>query len=61
MLVLARKEGEAVMIGNEIIVTVLRLDSDSITVRIDSPSEAATARTDLFGTHSLAVDPRSES
>ena len=61
MLVLARKEGEAVKIGNEIVVAVLRVDSDSIIVRIDSPSEAATARTDLLGTHSLAADPRSES
>lgn len=61
MMVLARKEGEALMNGNEIVVKVLRVDSDSITVCIDSPSEAATARSDLLGTHSLGVGARSES
>ncbi len=61
MLVLARTEGEAVVIGDEIVVTVLMVDCDSITVRIDSPIEAKTATTKLHGTPSLAADLRPES
>lgn len=61
MLVLARQEGEAIVIGSEIIVTVLSIDFDSITVRIDSLLETEATTTDLLGTESLAVDLLSES
>ncbi len=61
MLVLTRQEGETVTIGNEIIVTVLRVYSESITVSIDSLFEAAATTSHVRESRRLAVDPSSDS
>ncbi len=50
MLVLSRKLGESIMIGDRIVVTVTRLNNGQVRLGIDAPREIAISREQ--------VDPR---
>ncbi|MCB0176618.1 MAG: carbon storage regulator CsrA [Anaerolineae bacterium] len=48
MLVLGRKINESVMIGDNIIITILAVDGDKIKIGIDAPSEVRILRGELY-------------
>jgi carbon storage regulator len=47
MLVLTRREREAVLIDNHIVVTVTRIHGKTVRIAIDAPREVQLARLDL--------------
>ena len=47
MLVLSRKPGESIVIGNDIVVTVLEVRGDQIRVCIDAPRSVAVNRKEI--------------
>lgn len=47
MLVLTRKSKETIRIGNQIVVTVLRINGDSVSVGIDAPKDHRILRGEL--------------
>ncbi len=47
MLVLSRKVGERIWIGDEIAITVVRLTSGGVRIGIEAPSELAVVREEL--------------
>jgi carbon storage regulator len=47
MLVLSRHENEAILIGNNIKITVVRIDGDRIRLGIEAPREIAVWREEL--------------
>jgi len=51
MLVLARKEGEVIRIGNDIAICITRIGKDSVRVGIDAPSELLVLRDELLDGH----------
>lgn len=48
MLVLSRKKGETIMIGNDIELTVLEVLSDGVKLGISAPKEVGILRKELF-------------
>lgn len=48
MLVLQRKEGESIIIGNEIRVTVLAMEGSRVRLAIEAPKEIPIFRTELL-------------
>lgn len=48
MLVLSRKEGESIVIGDEIVVTVLEVRSGQIRIGIDAPRELQVHRKEVY-------------
>lgn len=48
MLVLSRSEGESVMIGSEITVTVLEVRGDVVRIGIDAPKSVKVHREEVF-------------
>lgn len=48
MLVLSRKKGESLMIGGDITITVLEVQSDKVKIGIDAPKEVTVLRKELF-------------
>lgn len=48
MLVLSRKQGESVVIGNDILVTVLEVRGDQIRLGIDAPRSVSVHREEVF-------------
>jgi carbon storage regulator len=48
MLVLSRKVGERVMIGDSIWVTIVRVDGDRVRVGIEAPREVTVLRQELM-------------
>lgn len=48
MLVLSRRPGESVVIGNEVTVTVLEVRGDQIRVGIDAPRDVQVHRAEVF-------------
>ena len=48
MLVLGRRAGESVIIGDEIIVTILAVDGEKIKVGIQAPSDTRILRQELY-------------
>ncbi len=49
MLVLSRKAGESVYIGNEISVTVVRITGNQVRIKIDAPRTVPVLREELIG------------
>ncbi len=47
MLVISRKIGQAIMIGNNIAVTVVRIGGKSVRIGIDAPTELHVVRDEL--------------
>lgn len=48
MLVLTRRPGESIVIGNDIVVTVLEVRSDQVRVGIDAPRSIQVHREEVF-------------
>jgi carbon storage regulator len=48
MLVLGRKVNESVVIGDEIVVTVLAVEGDRVKIGIDAPSHVRILRQELY-------------
>ncbi len=49
MLVLSRKPGERILIGNDIVVTVVRFQGGTVRLGIEAPREFAVVREELLG------------
>ena len=64
MLVLSRKPGETIQIGNEIVLTVLRVSGNRVHLGVQAPASVAIARGELTKTPvdpaSLAVSARND-
>lgn len=48
MLVLSRRVGERLIIGNDIVVTIIDVRSDGVRVGIDAPREVRVTRAEIF-------------
>lgn len=48
MLVLSRRVGESVVIGNDVVVTVLEVRGDIIRIGVDAPREVPVHRSEVF-------------
>jgi carbon storage regulator len=48
VLVLARSEGETIMIGHDIKITVLVVSDDVVRIGIDAPSEVSVHREEIY-------------
>ncbi|HET6792929.1 MAG TPA: carbon storage regulator CsrA [Acidimicrobiales bacterium] len=48
MLVLTRRPGESIMIGNDVVVTVLEISGEAVRVGIQAPREIAVHREEVF-------------
>ena len=47
MLVLSRRESERILLGNQIVLTVVRIAGDRVRLGIDAPSEILVLREEL--------------
>ena len=54
MLVLSRKQSERIRVGNDIVVTVVRLSGDKVRLGIEAPSNVVVLREELK-THGVAA------
>ena len=65
MLVLSRRIGESVVIGNDVVVTVLEVRGDIIRLGIDAPREVTVHRQEVFeaieAANQAAASPDTES
>jgi carbon storage regulator len=52
MLVLSRKVGERIVIGGDIVVTVVRIQGQQVRIGIEAPSEVSVMREELVRTKS---------
>jgi carbon storage regulator len=50
MLVLGRKANQSVMIGDEIVVTILAVDGDQVKIGIQAPAQMTILRQELYET-----------
>lgn len=48
MLVLSRRPGESIVVGNQIVVTVLEVRGDQIRIGIDAPRDVQVHREEVF-------------
>lgn len=60
MLVLRRKIGESITIGNDIVVTVLDVEGDRVKVGIDAPIDITIVRSELLDGDSTQTDGQKE-
>ncbi len=51
MLVLSRKLGEKILIGDSIVLTVVKIDRNQIRLGIEAPSDVAIFREEIAPTH----------
>jgi carbon storage regulator len=49
MLVLSRKEGERILIGDQIAITVVRINATTVRIGIDAPTRMIVVREELTG------------
>lgn len=50
MLVLGRKTNQSVMIGDEIVITILAVDGDQVKIGIQAPAQVTILRQELYET-----------
>jgi carbon storage regulator len=48
MLVLSRKEGERVFIGNSVVVTIVRVQGDRVRIGVEAPADVPVMREELL-------------
>jgi len=51
MLVLSRKLGEKIVIGDNIVVTIVKIDRNQIRIGIEAPNEVPVYREEIFPGH----------
>ena len=56
MLVLSRKHNETLHIGNDIVITIVRVQGDSVRIGIKAPKEIHIMRSELLGTPSKQTE-----
>lgn len=59
MLVLSRKPGERIMIGDNIAVTIVRIGPNNVRVGIDAPRDMNIVREELCGKESVPASDKS--
>lgn len=47
MLVLSRKEGESIAVGDNVVLTVVRINGDKVRIGVDAPAKVKVLRTEL--------------
>ncbi|MBL8892724.1 MAG: carbon storage regulator [Planctomycetaceae bacterium] len=57
MLVLSRKPGERILIGNDIVVTVVRFQGGTVRLGIEAPRDFAVIREELANGEAAAETP----
>ena len=57
MLVLSRKLGEKIVLGNSIVLTVVKIDRNSIRLGIEAPSDIPVYREEIAPRHSMINQP----
>jgi carbon storage regulator len=60
MLVLSRKVGERIVVGDRITITVVRMGQGNVRIGIDAPSDMTIVRDELLQAAVKAVAPASE-
>ncbi|MCL4294691.1 MAG: carbon storage regulator CsrA [Anaerolineae bacterium] len=50
MLVLGRKTNQSIMIGEEIVITILAVDGDQVKIGINAPAQVTILRQELYET-----------
>jgi carbon storage regulator len=58
VLVLARKPSERIVIGDSVVVTVVRVDDRSVRVGVEAPRDVPVVRQELLGGAGVARRPR---
>lgn len=48
MLVLSRKLGEKIMIGDDIVITIVKIDHSNVRIGIEAPQHVAVAREEVI-------------
>jgi carbon storage regulator len=57
MLVLTRKVGERIHIGDSIVVTVVRIQGDKVRLGVEAPADVAVHRHEVYNRLNPAVQP----
>ncbi|MEX2140170.1 MAG: carbon storage regulator [Pirellulales bacterium] len=57
MLVLSRKVGEQLLIGESIVVTVVRIGPHDVRIGIEAPADVEIVRTELIESATVGVQP----
>jgi len=57
MLVLTRKRGQTIVIGNDIFITVVEIDGDKVKLGIEAPKDISVYRKEIF--EAIAAENRS--
>jgi carbon storage regulator len=60
MLVLSRKKGESIMIGDQVEITILSVDGDTIKVGINAPKDVEVFRKEVYITIQISNKEASE-
>lgn len=60
MLILARKEGESIVIDGDIVVTILKIGGASMKIGIDAPDEVKILRNEIFEPETFVADGRAD-
>ncbi|MBX6314565.1 MAG: carbon storage regulator CsrA [Isosphaeraceae bacterium] len=61
MLVLTRKVGERIYIGDQIVVTVVRIQGDKVRLGIDAPEQVVIRREEVYQRLRAAIQGTAES
>jgi carbon storage regulator CsrA len=56
MLVLTRKHNETLHIGNDVVITIVRVRGDSVRIGIQAPKDVYIMRSELLGTPAKQTD-----
>lgn len=56
MLVLSRKHNETLHIGNDVVITIVRVRGDSVRIGIQAPKDVHIMRSELLGTPAKQAD-----
>lgn len=57
MLVISRKRGETICIGEDIVLTIVQIRDDKVRIGIEAPSNVAVHRLEVYQAMKLAGEP----